>query len=62
MTHETVDLVTRAGDVVSVGVVVGTLAQWLPSVATLFTIIWMAIRIYETKTVQRWLGRDKDSE
>lgn len=46
------------GDVVSVGIVVGTLANWLPSLAALFTVIWTAIRIYETRTVQRLLGRD----
>lgn len=26
-------------------------------IAGLFTIIWLAIRIWETATVQRWLGR-----
>jgi hypothetical protein len=26
-------------------------------IAGLFTIIWLAIRIFETATVQRWLGR-----
>jgi uncharacterized membrane protein YesL len=48
-------------DAMSLGTVVGTLAGWLPAVAALFTIIWTAIRIYETKTVQkiiqRWKGR-----
>ena len=44
-------------DVASFGVVVGTLAGALPAIAALFTIIWTAIRIYETDTVQGWLGR-----
>lgn len=48
------------GDAVSVATVVGTLAQWLPSIAALFTIIWTAFRIYETDTVQGWLGKKKD--
>jgi hypothetical protein len=46
-----------AGDLLSFGVVVGTLAQLLPAVAAVFTIIWTAIRIYETKTVQKLLGK-----
>ena len=46
-----------AGDVLSLGVVLGTLAQVLPSIAAVFTIVWTAIRIYETKTVQRLLRR-----
>jgi hypothetical protein len=37
----------------------GTLMSWLPSIAALFTIIWTAIRIYETKTVQGWLKKGK---
>jgi len=47
----------HVGDVVSVGVTIATIAQWLPAVAALFTIAWTAIRIYETRTVQRVLGK-----
>ena len=45
------------GDVLSVGTVIATLAAWLPPLAALFTIIWTAIRIFETKTVQQFLNR-----
>lgn len=45
------------GDVLSITTVVGTLAQVLPSIAAIFTIVWTVIRIYETKTVQAWLRR-----
>ena len=44
-------------DAVSVFTVVGTLGEMLPPMAALFTIIWTGIRIYETETVQRMLGR-----
>ena len=44
-------------DFASVLTVLGTLADMLPAIAAVFTIVWTAIRIYETKTVQRWLGR-----
>ena len=44
-------------DGLSVVTVVGTLGDLLPPMAALFTIIWTVIRIYETKTVQRLLGR-----
>lgn len=43
------------GDAASIGVVAGTLAGWLPSVAALLTIIWTLIRIIETDTMQRLL-------
>jgi hypothetical protein len=45
-------------DGLSVVTVVGTLLDILPAVAAVFTIIWTAIRIYETDTVQRLLGRE----
>lgn len=47
-------------DALSVVTVVGTLIQMLPSIAALFTIVWTGIRIYETDTVQRLLGKEKD--
>ena len=46
-------------DAVSVVTVIGTLAQILPAIAAIFTIVWTAIRIYETKTVQSFLKRGK---
>jgi peptidoglycan biosynthesis protein MviN/MurJ (putative lipid II flippase) len=42
----------HVGDAVSIAVVLGALAQWLPPIAALLTIIWTGIRIYESKTVQ----------
>jgi len=44
-------------DGLSVVTVVGTIGELLPPMAALFTLIWTAIRIYETQTVQGWLGR-----
>lgn len=46
-------------DGVSALTVLGTLAQVLPPLAALFTIIWTLIRIYETRTVQKWLGKNE---
>jgi len=58
-THETSKLIL---DGLSVVTVIGTLVDMLPSVAAIFTIIWTGIRIWETDTVQRMLGRKKDAE
>lgn len=46
-----------AGDVFSVTVLVGYFVSALPVLATMLTVIWTGIRIYETDTVQRWLGK-----
>lgn len=51
------DLGKSVLDGLSIVTVVGTLAQVLPAIAALFTIFWTGIRIWETKTVQRWFGR-----
>lgn len=45
------------GDGISLSVLLGTLANALPSIAALMTIIWTAIRIWETDTCKRLFGR-----
>ena len=44
-------------DGLSLVTVLGTLVDFLPAVAAIFTILWTAIRIYETDTVQKLLGK-----
>jgi hypothetical protein len=55
------DSTKHAVDAISVVTVLGTLAQILPSLAALFTIIWTGFRIFETRTVQGWLGKKVDN-
>ena len=43
-------------DSVSLGVWVATLADFLPPLAALLSIIWVGIRIWETKTVQDFVA------
>ena len=52
--HETTKSII---DAISIGGVMATLAGWLPAIAALFSIIWSIIRIYESKTVQKWLKK-----
>lgn len=49
-------------DGLSIATVLGTLVQVLPSIAAGLSIVWSIIRIYETKTVQGWLGNNTDAE
>jgi hypothetical protein len=49
--------IKQVGDAVSIITVVGTLAELLPAIAAVLTIVWTAIRIFETDTVQCMLGR-----
>lgn len=44
-------------DAISISTVLGTLAGILPAIAALVSIVWTSIRIYETKTVQKLLGK-----
>jgi len=47
MKPENVELIKQVGDGVSVVTAVATLAEVLPSVAALFTIVWTGMRIAE---------------
>jgi hypothetical protein len=44
-------------DALSITTLLGTLTQMLPHVAAILTIIWTALRIFETQTVQNMLGK-----
>lgn len=55
--HDLSDGVKNTLDALSIVTVVGTLMDMLPSIAATLTIVWTAIRIYETDTVQGWLGK-----
>jgi hypothetical protein len=57
MSEATSETVKHAVDALSIVTVVGTLVDMLPSIAAVFTIMWTAIRIYETDTVRVWLGK-----
>lgn len=57
MANHTTESIKHVTDAVSVMTVIGTLADVLPAIAALFTIIWTGFRIYETPTVQGWLKR-----
>ena len=59
--HDLSDGVKTTLDALSIVTVVGTLMDMLPSIAATLTIVWTAIRIYETDTVQGWFGRNKDA-
>lgn len=52
--------VAKAIDAIAVGSIVGTIMGWLPTAATILSIIWFGIQIYESKTFKnlcRWLRR-----
>jgi hypothetical protein len=44
-------------DALSIMTVLGTLMDILPAVAAILSIVWSLLRIYESKTVQGWLGK-----
>ena len=46
-------------DVAAASTAVLSMAAWLPPTASILTILWLGIRIYESDTVQSLLGRTK---
>jgi len=49
----------QAVDFVAASTAIGSLVAWLPPLASLFTCIWMAIRIFESDTCQKLLGKSE---
>lgn len=47
------------GDTVSIGIVIGTLADYLPTIAAALSVIWFAIRIWESETIRTLTGRER---
>lgn len=57
MALPTDESIKQVGDAISIITVVGTLAELLPAMAAVLTIVWTAIRIWETDTVQCMFNR-----
>ncbi len=56
-------MILRASlDGLSFAVVVGALVDVLPPVAAAASLIYACIRIWESKTMQQWMTRDKRSQ
>lgn len=62
MAQHTTEGVKHVADGLSVVTVIGTLAEVLPAIAALFTIVWTGFRIYETPTVTRWIESRKQNK
>jgi hypothetical protein len=45
-------------DIAAASTGIMALAAWLPPTASLFTIVWLGIRIYESPTVQKLLSKE----
>lgn len=55
--------VARAVDVLAAGSIIGTIVGWLPAIASVLSILWFCIQIYESRTFihakNNWLMRRK---
>ena len=47
-------------DIAAGAVALGTVMEWIPALASLLTIIWMSIRIYQTLLEIKSKKKDKD--
>jgi len=62
MNEQNQETLKYALDGASLLTVIGTLVEFLPAVSALLSIVWLAIRIYETETVQKLVNRKKDDD
>lgn len=54
MAHDAKEII----DVAAASTGILSLAAWLPPVASIFTIVWLGIRIWETDTIKKLTYRD----
>jgi len=62
MTEHDQETLKHILDGASLITVIGTLVEFLPAVSAALSIVWVAIRIWETKTVQKLVNRKKDDD
>ena len=62
MTEQNQETLKHMIDGASILTVIGTLVEFLPAVSAILSIVWVAIRIYETETVQKLVNRKKDDD
>jgi len=62
MTEQNQETLKHMIDGASILTVIGTLVEFLPAVSAVLSIVWVAIRIYETDTVKKLLNRKKDDD
>jgi hypothetical protein len=62
MTEHDQEALKHMIDGASILTVIGTLVEFLPAVSAILTIVWVAIRIWETDTVQKLVNRKKDDD
>jgi hypothetical protein len=55
------DAAKAVADGAAVLTTVGVMSTWLPPLASLFTIIYLGLRIWETNTVRKLTNRKGDS-
>jgi hypothetical protein len=49
-------------DGASILTVIGTLVEFLPAVSAVLSIVWVAIRIYETDTIKKLMNRKDNAK
>lgn len=60
-TNLALTLTTRVtGDVLSFGIVLGTLAKILPPLAALISIIWIGFQFYHSEPMKEWRQKRKE--
>lgn len=57
MAQHSPETLKHVTDGLSIVTVLGTLADILPALAALFSLVWSIIRIMETDTVRGWLKK-----
>ena len=48
----------QVADVAAGGVTISAVMAWIPEATALLSLVWVCIRIYETETVKKVIGKE----
>ena len=57
--HDTAKVIADSAAVLTT---IGVISAWLPPMASLFTIIYLGLRIWESDTVRGWTNRKENKD
>ena len=59
MTEDSYEVVLHVVDIGAVGTALATFFGLLPNIAALLSVVWLGLRIWESKTVQKLIKKKK---
>lgn len=57
-----VDAIKNGADSIAIAGVAAAIMNWVPPITAVFSLIYILVRLYETETMQKLLGKKKNEQ